>query len=55
MANNKGPTDACVMTDIVPTYVKVEPKCPAGPTAYVVNAIGTDPACGNAVADHKLP
>ena len=55
MANNKGPTDACVMTDIVPTYIKATPTCPAGPTAYVVNAIGTNPTCGNGATGHVLP
>ncbi len=33
------------------------PVCPVGDAAYTINAIGTNPACGNVgtLADHILP
>ena len=36
-------------------YVKVEPKCPTGDTAYTINAISIPPACVSGIADHVLP
>lgn len=41
--------DACAMGDITP-YLREEPFCPVGPTAYTVNVIGTTPACASAAA-----
>jgi len=35
---------ACVMANLVPTYVKRTPTCPAG-GAYTVSVIGTAPVC----------
>ncbi|HEY3298607.1 MAG TPA: prepilin-type N-terminal cleavage/methylation domain-containing protein [Armatimonadota bacterium] len=37
--------------DLVPTYIKVAPTCPAGGT-YTINTIGTNPTCS--VAAHVL-
>ena len=47
LENKKKTGDTPAMTDLVPDYVKVEPKCPGGSAAYTVNAIGTAPACPN--------
>ena len=50
---NKLDTGATVAwTDIVPTYVKSQPSCPAGGT-YTIDVIGTNPSC--TVAGHVLP
>jgi prepilin-type N-terminal cleavage/methylation domain-containing protein len=60
LESKKKTTDACVMTDLVPNYVKSEPKCASGNAAYTPNAIGTDPSCPNYDANdadlklHKL-
>lgn len=35
------------MSDLVPTYLKSEPKCPVGGEAYVLNPVGTNPVCPN--------
>ena len=39
--------DVPTMGDLVPNYIKTEPKCPAGSTSYTLNALGTDPTCPN--------
>ena len=44
-----GTGDAAAMADIVP-YLREEPFCPVGTTAYTVNAIGTTPACASGQA-----
>ncbi len=43
--------DVPVWADIVPTYVRTQPTCPAGGT-LAVNAIGTLPTC--TTANHVL-
>jgi len=35
---------ACAMGNLVPTYIKSTPTCPAG-GVYTVAVIGTDPTC----------
>lgn len=52
MDNRAASGAAVAMTDLVPTYVKSTPTCPAGGT-YTVNAVGTNPACS--IAGHVLP
>jgi len=47
LENKKKSTDSCAMTDLVPSYIKVEPKCPGGSAAYVPGAIGSNPTCPN--------
>jgi len=55
LESKKKTGDACLMTDLVSNYIKSEPQCPAGTTAYTVNNIGTDPACPNySAADNDL-
>ncbi len=44
--------DACVMSNLVTSYIKSTPSCPAGGT-YTVGNIGTEPAC--TVSGHVLP
>lgn len=56
LENNK--TDGDDVTDgALDSYMKGSemPTCPTGDTAYTINAIGTDPACGGAVDGHVLP
>jgi type II secretion system protein G len=57
LENNKAPTDACAMTNLVtadPTtsYMKKVPVCPEGGT-YTVGAVGTDPTCSKG-GQHSL-
>ncbi len=58
--NKKESGDECKMSDLVPDYIKVEPRCPAG-GAYIPNPIGANPKCPNHKPDdphlknHKLP
>ncbi len=52
LANDKNNGDSVTMGDLVTTYIKSTPECPAGGT-YALEAIGTDPTCS--VTDHKLP
>lgn len=58
--NKKKSGDECKMSDLVPAYIKVEPRCPVG-GAYILNPIGVNPACPNHKPDdphlrnHKLP
>jgi prepilin-type N-terminal cleavage/methylation domain-containing protein len=49
LEQGKATGDACAMTDIV-GYLRNEPKCSVGTTAYTVNVIGTKPACASAKA-----
>lgn len=44
LETGKSTTAACVIGDILP-YLRNEPECPVGPTAYTVGAIGTIPLC----------
>lgn len=52
--------DEVKMSDLVPDYVRSEPRCPAGTAAYTLNPIGTSPACPNCnpndpeLSRHKL-
>lgn len=34
----------CATSDLTPTYVKLNPTCPAG-GVYTMNPVGTDPTC----------
>ncbi|MBL7072283.1 MAG: prepilin-type N-terminal cleavage/methylation domain-containing protein [Candidatus Omnitrophica bacterium] len=43
---------ACAMANLVPTYIKSTPTCPAS-GVYTVAVIGTDPSC--TIAGHALP
>ena len=45
------------MSDLTPTFIKSEPKCPVGNTAYVPGPLTARPACPNVATetDHKLP
>ena len=54
MDNKKVGADAVVIGDLVPTYIKSTPECPSGAIAYTVNAVDTDPTCGNGIATHVL-
>ncbi len=60
LETKKKTADPCTMANLVTAYIKSEPMCPAGSTAYTVGDIGTDPTCPNydaANADlkyHKL-
>lgn len=51
--------EACTIGDIVPGYLKNNPRCPSDPAKgdYVVNPIGTRPACPVVAThpDHVLP
>lgn len=49
----KKTTTAPAMTDLVPDYIKTEPKCPTSDAAYTVGDAATRPTC--ATADHVLP
>lgn len=46
VANHKTVGTEVKMSDLVPGYLKSEPKCPLG-GAYIVNPVGTDPVCPN--------
>lgn len=48
--------DPCTMADIVPSYLRSAPVCPAG-GAYTSQVIGTNPTCTYNVAPfvHALP
>jgi len=45
--NKKNGGDSCTMGDLVPQYIKVEPKCPAGSQSYQVMQINASPTCPN--------
>ena len=50
---NKLDTGATVTwANLVPTYLKSQPSCPAGGT-YTINVVGTNPVCST--AGHVLP
>jgi len=52
MANKKEPGDAVAATDLVPTFLRAIPNCPAGGT-YTLQNIGTSPTC--TISTHLLP
>ncbi len=39
--------------DMIPTYIKATPVCPAGGT-YTVNALGTDATCSESANGHTI-
>lgn len=47
LENKKNTGDNCTMNDLVPQYIKVEPKCPSGTASYSVNGLGSSPTCPN--------
>lgn len=53
---SRAPNGATVsMSDLVPTYLQEEPRCPAGGGApYEVGAIGSQPTCPTGLPDHSL-
>jgi len=57
MANNQSTGATVLLTDIYPTYMKVNPVCAAGGT-YTINVVGTAPTCSigaTATPNHILP
>jgi hypothetical protein len=60
LENKKKDGDEVKMSDLVPSYIKSEPRCPAGGGSYILNAVGTNPACPNCnpnnpeLSRHKL-
>lgn len=44
--------NAVTMANLVTSYIKSTPSCPAD-GAYTINNVGTDPTCN--IADHTLP
>lgn len=43
------------MSDLTPTYIQKEPKCPANATAsYGVTAVSADPTCGHDATNHNI-
>lgn len=51
------PDAAVNMSDLVPTYIKSEPRCPIGNAPYVLTTVGADPVvtCPNLAPGHVLP
>jgi hypothetical protein len=53
--------DKVAMADLVPVYIKVEPRCPSGTGSYILGRVGTAPQCPNFDASnehlkqHRLP
>jgi prepilin-type N-terminal cleavage/methylation domain-containing protein len=45
--DNKAANGDDVSGDLWPDYVKQEPSCPSGDTAYTINAVGTNAECPN--------
>lgn len=45
------------MADLVGNelYLRKEPRCPAGDTAYAVPNVGSFPECPNAIDEHEMP
>jgi len=52
MENNQGSTATPAQGDLMPTYMKSWPACPAGGT-YAINAVNANPTC--TTAGHALP
>ena len=52
LIEKKNDGDAVTMGNLVDTYIRTTPECPAGGT-YKLNNIGTDPTCS--ITDHRLP
>ena len=46
--------DTVTWADLVPTYMKFQPDCPAGGT-YTINVIGTNPTCSLSAQGHVIP
>lgn len=51
MANRLKQGDPANWTEVVPKYLKTNPRCPTGGT-YSLNSIGSDPTCSLAVIGH---
>ncbi|NOY81727.1 MAG: prepilin-type N-terminal cleavage/methylation domain-containing protein [Kiritimatiellaeota bacterium] len=51
LAANKNDGDAVTFANLVTTYIKKTPTCPAG-GAYTIGNVGTDPACN--ITGHTL-
>lgn len=51
LASNKNDGDAVTMANLVTTYIKKTPACPAGGT-YAINNVGADPTC--TITGHEL-
>ncbi|MBF0216493.1 MAG: prepilin-type N-terminal cleavage/methylation domain-containing protein [Candidatus Omnitrophica bacterium] len=51
-----GHTGTAAWTDLVPSYIKKEPKCPAGTASYTIGSYTTNPTCPNvgSFASHTL-
>lgn len=45
------------MLDLVPTYIKSEPRCPVGDLAYELTTVDADPVvtCPSGAPGHELP
>jgi prepilin-type N-terminal cleavage/methylation domain-containing protein len=57
LENNKKSADTVAMSDISGTatsYIKTEPKCPIGNTAYTTSDVATRPTCANSALGHQL-
>jgi hypothetical protein len=57
METNQGAAAVPVWADLMPTYMKSQPSCPAGAGAYTISAVNANPACPNVAANptHVLP
>jgi prepilin-type N-terminal cleavage/methylation domain-containing protein len=53
METNQASTAVPVATDLIPTYMKSAPACPAG-GAYTIAAVNTNPSCSTG-GTHVLP
>lgn len=51
------PDAAVSMSDLVPTYIRREPRCPIGNKPYVLTTVNADPVvtCQNQALGHVLP
>ncbi len=52
LAEKKNDGDSVTMGNLVDTYIRKTPECPAGGT-YTLGNIGTDPTCN--ITGHELP
>lgn len=56
LENKKKTGDECRMSDLVPTYIQSEPRCPIDATSYIPNPIGQNPQCAHSnLSGHRLP
>lgn len=47
LENKKKTGDTVKMSDLVPSYLRNEPRCPVDGKSYILNPVGTDPTCSN--------